>query len=120
GRAAEPGSRKGLTMADILSEQQKVWGQVVAKAWADAAFKARLLADPKAALKEQGIVVPEGVQIQVHENTATTFNAILPTEPSDQLSDEQVESVAGGGLGGIFNPFGPGGWGPEFQTQKRT
>jgi hypothetical protein len=32
----------------------KAWGQIVARAWQDEAFKRRLLADPAAVLREQG------------------------------------------------------------------
>ena len=35
-------------------QQNKAWGQVVARACADAAFKRRLLADPAAVLEENG------------------------------------------------------------------
>jgi len=35
-------------------EFQKAYGKVVAKAWADDGFKAKLLADPKTVLKENG------------------------------------------------------------------
>lgn len=38
----------------MASRTPSAWGRVVAKAWVDPAFKARLLADPKAALAEVG------------------------------------------------------------------
>jgi hypothetical protein len=36
------------------SDWSKQWSQVVAKAWTDAQFKKRLLADPVAALRARG------------------------------------------------------------------
>jgi hypothetical protein len=51
-------------------EQARQWGQVVAQAWTDAAYKQRLLADPAAVLAEQGLAVPAGVAVQVHEATS--------------------------------------------------
>jgi Nitrile hydratase, alpha chain len=79
------------------SDWGKQWGQVVAKAWADAAFKQRLLADPHAVLKEHGLEVPRGLQVKVVENTDSVRHLILPTKPSsDELSEEALGVVAGG------------------------
>ncbi len=48
-------------------------------------------------LKENEIAVPEGVDVKVVENTDTTVHLILPPAPSsDELSDEQVNALAGG------------------------
>ncbi len=76
--------------------------QLAARAWADPAFKARLLAEPKAALAEQGIAYPPGVEVEVHENTPAMVHLMLPPKPSDELSDEQLDAVAGGDCLGTF------------------
>jgi len=39
----------------MAEERKKQYGQLIAKAWTDEEFKARLKADPKAGLKEVGI-----------------------------------------------------------------
>ncbi len=78
-------------------EFQKAYGKLVAKAWADEDFKAKLLADPMTVLKENEIAVPGGVDVKVVENTDTTVHLILPPAPSyDALSDDQVNALAGG------------------------
>jgi hypothetical protein len=74
----------------------KQYGQLVARAWSDTAFKLRLLAEPATALAEQGIAVPPGVEVRVHENTPAVFHLTLPPRPSDELSDEQLDAAAGG------------------------
>jgi hypothetical protein len=74
----------------------KQWGQLVARTWSDQAFKARLLAEPGPALAEQGIPIPPGVAVRVHENTPAVVHLTLPPKPSDELSDEQLDAVAGG------------------------
>jgi hypothetical protein len=77
-------------------EFQKAYGKLVAKAWADDDFKANLLADPMKVFSENDIEVPEGIEVKMIENTADTMHFILPPEPSDELTDEELESAAGG------------------------
>jgi hypothetical protein len=80
-------------------EQMQQYSQIVAKCWADATFKAQLIADPKAALAAEGIAVPEGIELRVLENTPTTVNLVLPPPPAEgELSDEDLGAVTGGGL----------------------
>jgi hypothetical protein len=77
-------------------ELKKAYGKLVAKAWADEAFKAALLSSPMKVLKENGIEVPEGITIHVVENTSDTMYFILPPEPSDELTDAQLSGSVGG------------------------
>ncbi len=77
-------------------EQGKKMGQVIAKCWSDEAFKKKLLTDPAATLKAQGLEVPTGVSIKALENTDKVFHLVIPAKPTD-LSDEDLDKVAGGG-----------------------
>ena len=80
-------------------EQDKrsaAYGKVVARAWHDPAFKAKLMADPGSALKEAGLPVPQGVTVTVVENTEKHFHLVLPREPEGELSDEALDKVAAG------------------------
>ena len=52
---------------------------VVARAWVDPAYKARLLADGTAAIGELGFGGPEGDHMVVVENTPTVHNLIVCT-----------------------------------------
>lgn len=52
---------------------------VVAKAWADAAFRARLLADASAAIAELGISGRQGEHVVAVENTPETHNMVVCT-----------------------------------------
>ena len=79
------------------AEPLKQWSQIVAKAWADDQFKQRLLADPAAVLNELGVMVPAGVTVKVVENTDTVCNLVLPGKPKGELTDAELQSVAGGG-----------------------
>lgn len=77
-------------------EQARQWGQVVARAWTDDGFKQRLLADPRDVLAEQGLAVPAGVAVEVHEATPAVLHLVLPPPPSDKLDLEHLDQVAGG------------------------
>ena len=71
--------------------------QILTKAAADGDFRTRLLTDPRAAISaETGVTVPEGFNVVVHEDSATTAHLVLP--PSPELTEVELEMVAGGNL----------------------
>lgn len=69
--------------------------QLVAKSWADEAFKHQLLSDPATVLNAEGIELPAGVTLQVLENTDQLFHLVLPLKPTE-LSDDALDRVSGG------------------------
>jgi hypothetical protein len=75
--------------------------QVIARAVQDPAFRARLLADPRAVFAELGLSIPPEIQIRAVEETAGQYYLVLPAvaeRPSGaSLSDTQLEAVTGGG-----------------------
>ena len=75
---------------------QQAAQQVIARCWADAEFKARLLADATGTLKAEGYPVPDGYAIQAVENTANQSYLVIPPAPTNDLSDESLDQVAGG------------------------
>ena len=78
-------------------ETAKQIGRIIAKAWADEAFKQSLLADATSVLKQEGLDVPQGVTIKAIENTDQLTHIVLPLKPGIQpLSEELLDSVAGG------------------------
>jgi len=95
-------------MTDQQRFQEKQWGQIVAKAWADEAFKGRLLSDPQAVLREHGLEMAPGVRVIVHEDTEQVRNLVLPATPAGELTEEELAPTAGtdsfssfsGGCGG--------------------
>ena len=67
---------------------------VLSKAGEDGDFRASLIADPKAAISaEIGQTIPDGFDVAVHEDSATTAHLVLP--PSPELTEAEMESVAG-------------------------
>ena len=86
-------------MAD-QSKRQAVMTKIITKAWSDPEYKARLKADPSAALAEAGVNVPKNVTVQVHEETDSIVHLVLPPSPAEGvLSDEDLENIAGGKSG---------------------
>ncbi len=78
--------------------------KAIARAWADEAYKAKLLADPHSALAEAGVEIPEGVTVKIVENTADIVHLVLPAMPANagELSADELDKVAGG----VFNHMG--------------
>ena len=69
---------------------------VLNKADEDDDFRARLIADPKAAISaEIGTEIPDGFNVAVHEDDATTAHLVLPPAPA--LTEAELEQVAGAG-----------------------
>ena len=80
-----------------MNAQAKQYQQLIAKCWADDAFKQRLLADPAGTLAAEGMAVPEGVTLRVVEDTAQSLTLVIPPRPTE-LTDEALEGMAGGGF----------------------
>lgn len=94
-------------MAEQESGRDIKWELLVADTWDDADLKQRLLSDPAAVLAERGIDIPEGVSVNVVEDTADTINLVLPEAPGEEeLSEEELESVAGGHVSLCFSVCG--------------
>lgn len=67
-------------MLEVMDLRTPALGaKVVARAWVDPEFRARLLADGRAALEELGISFFEDTQLIVLENTDTVHNVIVCT-----------------------------------------
>jgi hypothetical protein len=81
----------------VSVSDERLWSQVVARAWSDEAVMKRLRADPRALLAEPDLLVPEGIQVQVEEGTEVRVEEtnrvrrfILTASPSVELTDEDL------------------------------
>ncbi len=73
--------------------------RILNRAAEDSDFRASLIADPKAAISSEiGTTVPDGFDVVVHEDSATTAHLVLP--PSPKLTEAELETAAGG-IGGM-------------------
>lgn len=78
---------------------------LIKRALQDEGFARELRADPKAAIEGEVGKLPEGIEIKLVEETPNTLYLVLPARPSPgaELSDEELEQVAGGGHTGIYD-----------------
>src|SRR5262245_36486748 len=84
-------------MTEAMHPQQVAYYKVAARAWSDPAYKARLMADPAAVLKEAGVDLPAGMKLKAVENTGDTMHFVLPAPPAEgEMSEESLSKVSGG------------------------
>ncbi len=91
---------------------------LISKAMADEAFKSELISNPKAVIaREIGQELPESVEIEVLEPTPEKLYLVLPLKvesgemASDELSNEQLDAVAGAGTSSETHNKNKCGWG---------
>ena len=87
-----------------MTDETNKMNTLIAACWKDDALKQRFLSDPHAVLAEHGMDVPEGINVNVVENTDTTVHITMPAAPDGHmnLSDEELRAAAGGFLGVCF------------------
>jgi anti-anti-sigma factor len=69
--------------------------QAIVRACTDAVYRARLLADPRKALAEEGIAVPPDIEVRVHENTDNKIIAVLPGPQAAELREHTRQLPSG-------------------------
>lgn len=63
---------------------KKTWQDVIVKCWTDDEFKKKLMSDPEKTLTSEGMDIPEGLTINVVENTASSQTIIIPEKPGEE------------------------------------
>jgi hypothetical protein len=99
-----PAAGNGPALDPASGRARDLEAQVITQAVQDPAFRACLLADPKAVFAEMGLSIPPEVNIQAVQETAEQYYLVLPAvaerRAGADLSDAALEHVAGGGLSG--------------------
>lgn len=87
-----------------LSQEQKLYAEIVQKAWEDADFKKELVANPVVAIEKltgKKMTLPEGETLIVRDQTDESIVYInIPEKPEvdAELTEDQLEVIAGGGI----------------------
>jgi Nitrile hydratase, alpha chain len=90
-------------MTQQAQSRKQIEASLIAKAQAEPAFRKALLNNPKAAIeKEFGVALPAGSELKVVEETASTNYLVLPAIAVGDLSDADLENVAGGWYGAFY------------------
>ncbi len=92
-------------MSQIITSQEaeQAIQEVVKRAQTDSEFRQLCLTDPNLAAKEAiGKDLPEGFVLRFVENQGADLTVVLPDpiDTSGELSEDELEQVAGGKCGG--------------------
>jgi hypothetical protein len=93
-----------------VQDVSQAWSKIIAKAWSDDAFMTQLKNEPKPIMDSYGITELDAFHVQVVEDpnakmgdwhiqghgTNATYTVAIPPKPSGELSDSELETVAGG------------------------
>ena len=97
-----------------LPTWQEFQNELIVRALKDESFRQELLTNPKTVVEKEmaklkeGAKLPASLEVKVIEQPANALYLVLPTLP-DELSDEDLDSVAGGNdpCVGLFCNVGP-------------
>ena len=73
--------------------------RLIEKCWKDPEFQKEVVSDPKGTFERHfGQKLPETLKVHIHEENANTLHFASPLAPQNlnELSDEELERVAGG------------------------
>jgi len=75
-----------------MTDESSILEKIAVRAWEDSEFKEELLKNPKVVIEgETGDKIPEGLEIQVVEDTLTTRHLILPRQGTIVLESGETE-----------------------------
>ena len=112
--AAPAKGERIMTEASGAAGSRAEWERrLIERSLEDEEFRQRLLDDPKGAVEQElGSALPEGVEVRVVEESSDTIYLVLPSASvggqGGELSDQDLEAVAGAGETGLNITCGSG------------
>jgi hypothetical protein len=97
-----------MSQQEQAQTRQDIEARIIAKAWKDEAYKQELLINPKVVIeREFGVKFPAGVNVQILSENPTSLYFVLPISPvaTEELSEEQLEAIAGGSPLTLYSLF---------------
>ena len=91
-------------MSEAGGNLEEARRRLIERSIEDEQLRRKLLSDPKGTVEQElGVKMPEAIAVRVVEETPDTIYLVLPPKASGEratdLSDRELEAVAGGGLG---------------------
>ena len=91
-----------------MREIQKSYAQVQARFWSDNKFRSELEKDPKAVLKQEGIIIGDVDRFEVVVNDSQNAYLVLPAQPAN-ISKQDMDQLAAAGTLGTAGTVGSAG-----------
>ncbi|GAB3224869.1 NHLP leader peptide family RiPP precursor [Spirosoma arcticum] len=95
-----------------FTQEQKLYAEILQKAWEDAQFKSELVTNPAEAIEKltgKKLNLPQGKTLVVRDQTdERTVYINLPAKPNTEdveLKEKELEAVAGGTGAFLFLPL---------------
>lgn len=92
-----------MTEPDLPMTRREIEEKIIARAWNDEEFRRKFVADPKGQFEAHlGTKLPKTLTMTAHEETENSIHFVIPMKPQvtlGELSDEDLESIAGGRIG---------------------
>lgn len=77
--------------------RNELQNEVIKKAMSDETFRSEIFKDPKTAIANAfNMTIPESLNIKIIEEDSDTIAIVIP-KITDELSDSELDSIAGGG-----------------------
>ena len=84
-----------------METSDEMRARIVQKKDEDDEFRSQLISDPRGAIeKELDVTIPDGLKIEVHEDSIETAHLILPPKP--KLDETQLSQIAGGKSSALY------------------
>ncbi len=85
-------------MAKKYKNFEEARAAIIAHAWKNPEFKAKLLKNPRAAFKEMGVDLPQEIDLRIVEEKGNTFTFVLPRAVVNarEFTEEELRKLAGG------------------------
>jgi hypothetical protein len=87
-------------MSEAPLTRKDIEAKIVALAWQDDDFRRKFVTDPKGQFEARlGTKLPDSLKITVHEEDQNSLHFVIPMTPRanlDELTDDELEKVAGG------------------------
>lgn len=78
-----------MAPSDRQSDRNRIlFATLIAHCWEDEDYRRRFISDPQTVCIEEGILVPDDIELVVKEDTSSLTHVVLPSETSDEALNQ--------------------------------